>query len=179
MILQTRVRFAAALALLLAMPAAPAAADAPMRPGPVKICSANQLFCAQYDRAKNLTRIVPTKAAAGTQKRWSISGPLRAALISDTGTSVVTLPASANLLPQTSTGDTLVLGFYTPGKVPVTILLKQLVANPAVLPRTVSNIHWASSYGFEAGGMFVLTTSQNIVFRIDPSTGKPLNRHYY
>jgi hypothetical protein len=157
---------------------AAAHADAPPAPPAAIIYSLNRLYCGQYDAAKNLTRITPMKA--GTRgKAWSIPGRLAVAMIADGGTSVVKLPVTANLLPPSATPDTVVLQFYAPGKPPLAVMLKQVVARPAALAKTVSNIHWASSYGFAPDGLFVLTTADGVEFRIDPATAKAVNRAYY
>jgi hypothetical protein len=165
-------------AALLLLPTMSVQADAPPSPAGAIFYSTNQMYCGQYDAAKNLTRITPMKKGA-TTKAWSIAGRVAVAMIANDGTSVAKLPATANLLPPGSKPETVVLSFYAPGKVPVIVMLKQVIAKPAALARTTSNIHWASSYGYAADGMFELNTEEKVTFRIDPATGRAVNRKYY
>lgn len=159
-----------------------AMADAPLEPLSAtqnrKLCSFNGQFCVRYDAAANLTTIFANKPHPKF-KTWTVPGRLDAALIANTGEAVAKIPATANLLPKRAAADTTVLCFYAPGKVVARIQLKQVIAHPAQLPETESHVQWASSYGFEANGDFLLITAEGNSFRIDPKTGKASNRRYF
>ncbi len=100
-------------------------------------------------------------------------------MLSSYGPYAARLLATANLLPPGAPLQTPVVQFYAPRRPVIVITLKQVIANPSALRRTESHVHWASSYGFEPDGTFTLNTADDVTFRIDPATGKALNRRYF
>ncbi len=151
-------------------------ADAPTGPQVAKTCSPNAKHCGTFDPLADVTRIADVGGQKGS---WTVPGRPDALLISNSGKIAVRIPVTANILPLEAGGGTVVLAFYRPGQPPSSITLAQVVSDPTNLPRTVSGVHWASTYGFEADGQFVLETSQGVRFRIDTETGKPLNRQFF
>jgi hypothetical protein len=142
------------------------------------ICSFNGQFCERFTPSTNRTVIVAIRPNAKF-KPWSFPGRIGAGMIANNGNAVAIIPASANLLPIGTSPDAIVLTFYTPGRGPSVLRLRHVVAAPAKLPPTASHVQWASSYGFEADGLFTLTTAEGHKFRINPRTGNAMNRRYF
>lgn len=155
-----------------------AEADSPTGEGGVVSCSNNNKYCVVYNETKTVT-IIFYNHNKSVKIRWTIPVIIRAGTVSNQGDVVVKLPDTANLLPFNSKPDTQVLTFYTISKKVTKITLKQVIKKPNKLPRTSSHLHWAISYGFDADGMFLLNTVENVTFRINPYTGSPINRKYF
>jgi hypothetical protein len=168
------------LSLAITLPVTTLADAPPEPPKPTiaKFCSANQRYCARVDDVAQLTVVAPAKASAAP-KAWTIPARVSNALVSDHGKVVVVLPVTANLLPLDAKPDDVVLTFYAKGQAPHYVTLKQVHAKPLNLPKTTSHLHWASTYGFERNGNFLLTTSDGVTFHIDAATGRVLNRRYF
>lgn len=178
----TRDRLLPILAVAGLIAPLPLQADAPPEPASImpmrKTCSFNGQFCESFSRTTNRTTIQSAKANPKF-KPWSFPGRLSTGIIANHGNAVAIIPASANLLPIGTSPETIILTFYTPGKGPSILRLRHVVAKPANLPPTASHVQWASSYGFEADGLFTLNTAEGQKFRIDPRTGNAMNRRYF
>lgn len=163
--------------LVLAMiMAVPAHADAPPAPAPMTICSLSARICATREPARGT--VLVSRRSPGGQSRPLWRAPTRGQnlQVADDGRSLVEFYPGSNLLELGAGRGTTVLTFHRPGVPPVRVTLGEVVRNPAGLPRTTSHRQWASTYGYDGRGHYLLETAEGRRFLFNPQTGRPVIR---
>ena len=137
-------------------------ADAPpeIRSGLWTKCSLDGRACATVDRLRSRTTIRSGSAAA-----WSVTGAPQSLSISNDGKTLVEQYRGADLLEADAGPSTIMLIFIAPGHVVRTVTLHDLIANIPGLPRSVSHRIWASAFGFDTDGSYVVDTVEGRRFR--------------
>ena len=167
-------RHGAALAVVATLLVAlPARADAPLAPMPATICSLKGSACATR-ATDGRSAIVWRKGPRGARlSAWRAAIASPALQVSDDGRALVEIYPGLNLLSPEAGPDTIMLAFHRPGLPPVRVRLRDVIARPSALPATVSHRQWASAYGFDGRGSFLLETAEGRSLRFDPATGRP------
>ncbi|PSJ40465.1 hypothetical protein C7I55_09005 [Sphingomonas deserti] len=162
------------IALVVPLVAALSApAQAPLAPAPATTCSLDGRACVSRDpggRAASVWRRGP-RGARMSVWRASITSPRLA--VADDGRSLVEIYPGLNLLNPGAGPDTVVFVFHRPGTRPVSVRLREVIADVDRLPAASgSHRQWARAYGYDGRGSFVLLTAEGRNVRFDPATGR-------
>jgi hypothetical protein len=162
------------LALIVALLAGPALADAPLPPPEeLRICSPAGKVCATSDPATNVTLV---SSQTSRQKPWTIPGWHRWLFVSDDGESVVVGYGGMNLVPVDVTLEEPVLFFYNKGKLVRTVTLGDLYERKSQLRRTMSHFAWADMLGINRANQLVvqLVNGKQVAFAASTGQVQPL-----
>ena len=159
-----------AVTLTIALLDGPAWADQPPGIPSPTICSLSGRICATRS-ATGVT--VWRKLPRGRQQPlWRVRPKGTRLFVADDGRSIVDFYNGANLLALDAGPRTVMLTFHRPGRTAVRVSLGQIIRDISGLRRTVSHRSWASSFGYDAGGRFVVNTTEGRTFTFDPLTGR-------
>jgi hypothetical protein len=149
-------------------------ADSPLAlPEKSHVCSANGIYCAMSDPAKNITMVTKNGSVPAI---WNIPGWHRWVLVSNEGNTVIGY-GGLNLLPLEVKLTQPLIVFYKKDRLVNTITLAQLFKNKSQLRPTASHLAWLNTMGFNAQNKLSLELidSRKIIF--DSNTGLAVSEH--
>ncbi len=158
------------VASFLLVAVAPAGADAPLAPPLMRVCSLDGTACASRDPSGRMATVW-RKAANRRSAKWRVRIASPRLDVSDDGRALVEIYPGLTLLDPDAGPATIVLVFHRPDRQPVSVRLRDVIANIARLPSTASHRQWARAFGFDGRGSFLLETVEGRSIRFDPASG--------
>jgi hypothetical protein len=138
----------------------------PIAPSDQKILSPNRKYYAFLD-VRHKTTVV-FEAGKHPVKRWEMAGWFAVPFLANDGDHLVVGNPGGNLLePHAGPRETIIV-LYERGHEVAAITLGQLVTKVDKLPRTESHVLWGNYLGFDEQNRFLVQTSEERTFALDP-----------
>ncbi len=151
-------------------------ADQPLTRPEAVVCSASGRYCLHGPPLQpNLSMFRMEQGQASPL--WTAPGAAARYMVAEDGEHYVLTPPGQDMLTQApgqADPGRVMFVFYARERELARVTLGQLIRNVPQLPRTVSHLRWARSFGFAPDGKFVIRTEENREFTFDPATGARL-----